>query len=62
MMHRLENNLDRLEGIVSENGEAITRNTEAVAKLVDGMRMMQAPSWARLRGGYSVFRLLTSFS
>jgi hypothetical protein len=42
MKNRLENNLDRLEVVVAENSAAIARNTEAIAKLADGMMVMQA--------------------
>lgn len=36
MMHRLENNLDRLETLVVENGEAIARIVEVINHLADG--------------------------
>jgi len=42
MMHRLENNLDRLEAIVAQNSEAIARNTEAIHHLANGQASTQS--------------------
>ncbi len=36
MMHRFENNLDRLEAVVAQNSEAIARNSEAIHHLANG--------------------------
>jgi hypothetical protein len=42
MMHRIENNLDRLESDLSRVESLAARNSEAIEKLTDGMTIMQA--------------------
>lgn len=42
LLHRVETNLDRLEGVVEQNSQAIARNTEAIGKLADGFILLQS--------------------
>jgi hypothetical protein len=42
IMHRLENNLDRLEAIVAQNTDAVRRNAEAIQHLANGQALMQS--------------------